>query len=119
MTLELLQKSLDGAFTVDLWEGFIRITGACNGHGESACFISTLWETIRDSVNSDTKIVLKNILVDVDDYKIHEDRWCFNRMLEHFKGNIVFDECRAVRYDIREKRYCKGCEIKYPYVLPK
>ena len=119
MTLELLQKSLDGAFTVDLWGGAIRITGACNGHGESACFISTLWVNVRDFVNSDSKIILKNILIDVGNYRIHEDRWCFNWMLEHFKENIVFDKCRAVKYDIRVKRYGKGYEIGYPYVLPK
>ena len=70
MALKLLQNSFDTYFTIEQVDSAIRVTGPQDRNGEYTSFITALKGPVWNSIPPSTKIILRNILIDIVDHDL-------------------------------------------------
>lgn len=120
---ELFSRPFYSAFICEQYGDAIRITGRKTKNNELVGFMSMIKNSIWETV-SGTKIILRNMVVDIDDRSTFGDRFCFYWMKDFFGKNIEFDNCFEVQRDVKglDDQYachyfvCTGISARYGVV---
>jgi hypothetical protein len=83
----------------------LSITGPINNYGEFTTFLSAYRNQLWNNIPKTTKVVFKNILIEIDDNKFGGDKWAAQWLLEHFDNNLSFNNCWYTCYNRDVGRY--------------